>query len=557
MLKTMEKPRVQTPEKFKSPEEELAYLRQRVAEKEREIGVPDNRFEGDRVAKREIVQYADVPAARILHESYVMPEHETLRHILKLDPEPHDKQIDGILDIVQEKGIRNALAVAARMKNPHLEDDIHRVLVRYVAEGLPDKGIAVPEKINRALHLVLFEVSPQAYGMGEKGEVPSHKLEQLLSSSEQLYAGLLSTVGVHEQFSLEIAVPQDTEEASLYLAVPRARKELAERLISSVFPNARISESRGDYNIFNAEGQHAGAYVQLAEHASKPIKTYESFEHDPLNIMLAAFAKIAKHGEGAALQIVVGNENDRYNNHYQKMLRQLERGKSFNEAIKVPETAFGDAIHEIGKAIMNSDTSHERQEHVDSVASEALGRKIKSRIAPAVMRIVASAPTQARAKELVANIEGGLGQYDDAKGNRFVVRQISSWNLLGFLRQFTFREFDSSIAMPLSLSEMATLFHFTAEHVTTSRELKKSYAKQAPAPVEMPSEGITIGINHYGADETPVRFCAERPPAPLLCDRADRYRQDRAYKKHDPAGHQERRRRCFHRPAWHPTSKIY
>src|SRR5207245_91889 len=99
------------------------------------------------------------------------------------------------------------------------------------------------------LNLVLFEVQPQAHGEAPRGEMQQHKLEQLLSSSEQLYAGLLSLVGEDDAFSLEIAVGEGTEEASLYLAVPRSKKPLAERLLSSVFPNARISEKRGDYNI--------------------------------------------------------------------------------------------------------------------------------------------------------------------------------------------------------------------------------------------------------------------------------------------------------------------
>jgi hypothetical protein len=510
MPSTLERGKTSSSDKFKSPQEELAYLRQRVAEKEREMNAPENRFEGDRIAKREVQQYAAVPSARILHESYVLPEHETLRQVLKLDPEAHDKQVDGLLDIVQQHGIRNALSVASRMKNPHLEDDLHRALVRYVAEGLPDRGMAPPEKVKRALELVLFEVQPQASGGGEKGE-GKQKLESLLSSSEQLYAGLLALIAAHEAFSLEIAVPQGTEEASLYLAVPRARKELAERLISSIFPNARISENRGDYNIFNYTGEHAAAYATLAEHSALPFKTYESFEHDPLNVVLAAFAKIAKHDEGAALQIIVGSEGDRYNRHYQKMLRAVEKGKSFQEATHIPETAFGDFIHEVAGVMMNSDAKEkdrerELRESTDSVASEALGRKIKSRIAPSIIRIVTSAPTAARAKELLGNIESSLGQFDDSKGNRFVVKRVSQWNLIAFLRDFTFREFTPALVMPLSLSELASLFHFTAEHVTTSRELKKSYAKQSPAPVDMPSDGITLGINRYGASETEVRF---------------------------------------------------
>jgi len=498
--------RSQSQERFKSPQEELEYLRNRVREKEQELEVAHDRFESDRIAKREVMQYAEVPAAKILHEAYVMPEHDTLQRVLKLEPEAHDTQIDELLKLVGEHGIRNALSVAGRLKNPHLEDDLHRALVRYIAEGLPDKSmLGIPEEVNRALHLVLFEVQPQSYA--EKSQDGGHqKLEDVLSSSEQLYAGLLSLLSHQESFSLEIAVPEGSEEAYLYIAVPRARKDVAERLIASIFPNAHIKENRGDYNIFNASGEHMGAYATCAEPSAFPFKTYEQFEHDPLNVILAAFAKIAKHGEGAALQIVVGNEGDRYSAHYKKMLRALENGKTLHEALKVPETALGDFVHDVAGALFNSDNENDKKHSVDQVAAESMGRKIKSRIAPTVIRIVTSAPSSARAQEMLANLESPFGQFDDPRGNRIKFQRVSKWSVSDFLRDFTFRTFDSSKALPLSLAEITSLFHFTAERITTSRELKKSEAKVAPAPVEMPEEGIVLGVNRYGATETRVRF---------------------------------------------------
>ena len=508
-----EKPHAVALEKFRSPEEELAYLRERVREKESEMEVSENRLESDRIARREVATYAEQPAATILHETVVMPEHDIVKNVLKLEPETHDRQVDEILRLVQTSGIRNALSVAARMKNPHLEDDIHRALVRYIAEGLPDKGIGVPEKVRRALNMVLFEIQPQAHGEGDKQETQQHKLEQLLSSSEQLYAGLTALIDKHEGFSLEMAVQEGTEEAFLYLAVPRAKKILAERLVSSVFPNARMSEARGDYNIFNYEGQHAAAYATLADHPSLPLKTPELFEHDPMNVLLAAFAKIAKHGEGAALQITVSTEGDRYNHHYKKILRQLEKGKNFRKAIKVPETEIGEAVYAMAKQVFmpeqhKKELESQFRKSSDQVMTEEITKKIKSRIAPVSIRIVASAPTKERAEELLKNLESPFNQYDDPKGNQLVFKKVGSWGLTDFIRRFTYREFDHSISMPLSLAEVTSIFHFTAERVTTSRELKRSFAKQAPAPVETPAEGITVGINKYGADETPVHFGA-------------------------------------------------
>jgi hypothetical protein len=509
---SFERPQSAAPEKFTSPQEELAYLREQVRQKEAELESAPNKFERERIAHREVQEYADMPAATVLHETVVMPEHEVLRQKLRLEPEQHDTQVDEILKLVMDRGIRNALSVVHRMNNPHLEDDVHRMLVRYIAEGLPDKGLGVPEKVKRALHLALFEIHPQAQGEGGKEESRQQKLEVVLSSSEQLYSGLMSLIEEDEGFSLEVAVPEGSEEASLYLAVPGSKKTLAERLIGSVFPNARISESRGDYNIFNYDGAQAAAYATLAEHPAFPLKTPEMFEHDPMNVLLASFAKIAKHGEGAAVQIVVGSEGDRYNKHYKKMMRELEKGKSLKQALRVPETHLGEAIHTIGKQLFMPDAYHKELEkefrrNSDQVATEELGRKVKSRIAPTCIRLVASAKDEARASDLLSNLEAPFSQYDDPRGNRFRFTRVGRWGLSGFLRDFTYRTFEHTIAMPLSLGEITSLYHFTAERVTTSRELKRSLVKQSAAPVEAAAtEGITVGINRYGAEATDVKF---------------------------------------------------
>ena len=512
-----ERPKIAAAERFKSAHEELAYLRERVAQKERELDLPKNQFEYNRLAKREVMEYAQTPAATVLHETVVMPEHDIIHHVLKLEPETHDTQVDEILKLVQTRGIRNALSVAARIKNPHLEDDVHRALVRYVAEGLPDGGAELPKAMQRALRTVLFEIQPQAHGEKDTDQ-PQYKLEQLLSSSEQLYAGLLGLIEYGEAFSLEIAVPEGHESAFLYLAVPQQKKQLAERLISSVFPNARISESRGDYNIFNYDGAHAASYATLGTYPVLPLKTPELFERDPMNLLLAAFAKIAKHGEGAAMQITVSDEGDRYNHHYKKMLREVDKGKTIGAAIKVPETVLGEALKLTAKEIfmpgaLKEEKEREFRKSNDQLLTEVIGRKLKSRIVPASIRLVASAHTQERADELLANLESPFTQYDDPKGNHIVFKRVGGWSITSFLRSFTFREFDASFALPLSLGEITSIFHFTAERVTTSRELKRSFAKQAPAPVEITGEGlpeggqgITIGINRYGADETPVHF---------------------------------------------------
>src|SRR3989344_4324623 len=339
-----------------------------------------------------------------------------------------------------------------------------------------------------------------------------YKLDQVLSASEQLYQGLASLISKDEGFSLEIAVPEGTEAAILYLAVPRKKKDLAERLVASVFPNSQIREERGDYNIFNYEGEHAAAYATQREHPAYPIKTPEMYEQDPMNVLLAAFAKIAKHGEGASLQILVSTEGDRYNFHYKKMIRRLERGKTLHRSLAVPESTIGEMLYDMSHAMLKSEKQLQAEKdrafrrQADKVAAEEIERKIKSRVGPVIIRLAASGPTKERANDLLENLIAPFNQYDDPKGNQLVFKRVSNWSLSSFLRDFTYRIFDHSYAMPLSLAEVTSIFHFTAERIHTSRELKRSFAKQAPAPVEMPGDGIIMGLNRYGAEERPVHF---------------------------------------------------
>lgn len=490
--------------RFANPEEELRYLRERVRIQHETIGTPDNMLERGRVASRELATYADVPATRVLHETYVMPEHETLRTALKLEVESHDAQMDGLLTVLSERGVRNALSVASRLGSAHLEDDFHRMLVRYIAEGLPVKHLPRSTVLRAALSKTLFHIQPQGFG-NRDGNV-----KEALASSEQLYVGLLGLLAKHESFSLEIAVPEGTEAASLYVAVPKARSAIAERLIASVFPGARINELRGDYNIFVEGGFHTGAVGTLAKHPAFPFKTYESFEHDPLSVILAAFAKISKHGEGAALQIVVSPSGEKYNKHYQKIIRALEKGESVQKALRTPETAFGEVVHMIVRDIFSSSkkkgSAPDEPKITDTRAIEALARKVESRIAPVNIRIITSAQAASRAHELVQNLSAPFAQFDDPMSNHVVFKEFSGHALRSLIDAFIYRTADASFAVPLNMAEITSLMHFTAEYVESSRELQTAHGKEAPAPVTMPVDGVVLGLNRYGASVSQVRF---------------------------------------------------
>ena len=72
----MENPYLTVPQ-FKNPEEEINFLRQKVAEKEKALSEKNFSVEKSALAGGEISRYRDMPAEQVLHESYAMPSAET------------------------------------------------------------------------------------------------------------------------------------------------------------------------------------------------------------------------------------------------------------------------------------------------------------------------------------------------------------------------------------------------------------------------------------------------------------------------------------------------
>ncbi len=503
-------------ERFRSPEEELAYLRERVRIKETELESEKSPFERDRIAKREVLHYQDTPTHEVLEETYQVPEATLVSEQLRLEPEEHDVQMTELLAMVTERGIKNTLAVVKKMGSAHLEDDLHRVLVRYVAEGFPTKGVKQGSETWRALHMVLYEVSLAAHTDEQ------YELEKLFATMEQFYAGIANVVGSggaknQDVFSLEIAVQEGGEEAIFYVAVPGKRKDLFEKHMSATFPHAHIDEMRGDYNIFNYGGVHKGAYAKLEKSPAFPLKQYSEFSHDPLNILLSSFSQLQKHGEGAAIQFVVGDHGDTYSKQYNDVISYLRKGKSVSKAVAYGTRPFSEAKDQfkksLGEVLFNkTDSGESREKIVDELALEAITKKVSSKIVPVTIRIVTSAEDETRAENIMENISASFNQFEEAQGNRLSFKRQTGNALRTFLHDFSFRKISLKNVLPLSLAELTSLYHLSGEGISTSRELKQSRAKKVAAPIHVgktSDEGVVLGKNTFGGVETDVRFLSE------------------------------------------------
>ena len=510
--------------KLSTPEEELAYLREQIARKEEEIaknGIPERA----RIISEKIIEHHAAPE-KLLAPEYRMSEAViggTAEKILaELNLGGGEQAIKSLQQIMEEKGIKNALYVLEKLHDPHVADDFHRYLVRHIAAGLPALGFDEKAPRFQALHMTLYEISLP----GPKSVEPNARaktLKELISAMEQFYSGLLSVadsiIGEPKYFALELAVPANSPELQFYAAVPNGKRSLFEKQLLAIFPNANLVPQPSDYNIFagslpdGSQGTSLASTATLTEHPALPLKEYTDFDYDPINAITNAFAKIEHTDEGAALQIIIEPLGERYVKHYKKILQALRKGEKRLSAFNTPETALGDFARDIGKTFFSNKPKDEqkakeaetRQIEENKAYIEQVEKKINSPIVGTTIRLVASSKDEHKADQVIGELEAAFNQFANTQGNKLKFKRESSGkDTSDVCEDFSFRLPDSSATLPLSLRELTTVYHFPPSGIESSPHLKQMRFTHAPAPITLPQTGSLLGVNTYRNQETKI-----------------------------------------------------
>jgi hypothetical protein len=494
--------------KFKSPQEELEFLRAHIAEREQSLNKQGHEVNREHLAHNVINEYKKYEPTDVMHKSAVMPERDASNLVLRLKPEPHDSKMEEMLGILLDKGISNALSIIGKMNNPHLDDDFHRFLVQYLYSTHKIPGLKEGTPLFKSIDMKLFEITlpdPTDNEADKKG------LKELLSAMEQFYAGMHSVGEGRENFSrnhftLEIALAEDTDHFIFYTAVPTNKADLFEKQLLGVHPTAKIVEATNDYNIFAPGGEIAASYATLAHHVVYPIKMYDALDHDPLNIILNVFTKLKKSGEGACIQFTICPEDDDIIKKFHIALGDVKNGMSVKDAMSMTRQITKE-FSTLTKEIFFG-ASKAKEKKVNDEAVTNITEKLKSTIMATNIRLVASAETRARAENILADLESSFNQFTEANRNGFNFERPQGKDLNALVHDFSYRTFSDGYSMPLNLKELATVFHFP-HGIASSPQLKQAKAGIAPAPIEMGTEGIKLGTNSYRGKDTEIHFSSE------------------------------------------------
>ncbi len=505
--------------KFKTPEEELDFLRAHVSKREQEL-INTGHFEhaGDDAAKDVISKYKEISVEGALHKSNRIGEKEAEGVVLKLKPESHDVIMEELLGILLTKGIKNALSVVEAMGNPHVDDDFHRLLVQYLKTGQIVSGLKEGTALAKSLNMTLFEITlppPQDEADKSKG------FKEFIGAMEQFYAGMQSIAeGRNNEkenyFTLEVALSSTSDQVVVYAGIPDKHISLFEKQVLAFYHDAKIHEVTDDFNIFNDRGGSAGAYAMFTERSVMPIKTYDNIDHDPMNTILNVFSQLKTVGEGAAIQLVVAPAGNKFIDEFHIILDDVKSGTAVKHAADnfyKLHRAFLKAGKDIIFGVKDKEEKPEEKyvhgrRAVDEGAAEKISNKLKSSIMKANVRVIASGETKDRAEAILKEIESSFNQFTEAASNSIVFEKMSGSSLKHLFHDFSFRTFSSDKVLPMNLKELASVFHFPVG-IGSQPQLKEAKAGIAPAPIETPKEGILLGINSYRGRDTEVHMTRE------------------------------------------------
>lgn len=331
-------------------------------------------------------------------------------------------------------------------------------------------------------------------------------------AAEQLFASLHGILrdknelrlnaGIQEHLSFEIASVNG--QIRFYVWTPKALQSFVEGQIYSQYPTVQIHEADEDY--VQHERQHTVTYTSEINFTTSeflPIKTFQSFEVDPLAGITGTLAKLESTGEELWVQVLVRPIADDWHKASERWVDSVKNGNPFGvltgeglnlrwfggllEAFwRAPEDGKGSE----GKGKELSDREKTRLAEAEKKATK-LGYQVK-------IRLAYLGESQTNAKLRMQAIVGTFKQFNSTNLNGFKMTGASFRKEdLAKYRQRVFAD----RGFILNIEELASVFHLPHTNVETPNIVWASN-KTAEPPAKLPvitgNDAIDENISAFG-----------------------------------------------------------
>lgn len=309
----------------------------------------------------------------------------------------------------------------------------------------------------------------------------------------------------------EIANPSNSEEIFFYITVPKKFRESIEKQLHSYFPNAAV-EKISDYTIFTPTNATAASVLQFKNTHALPLKTYLTMNVDPLNEISNALSRLQTAEEGACVQLVLATTNNEWRTLGRRIAHKMQQGKQLKEVYSTSLLAkLGKGIQQVfalfsskqkENPVIQSERTIQLTPEEQELVKAIEGKANKAGFAVNI-RLIASAPTEQRAQEILSQLENAFSQFANPGVNHLQIKHRITKKRILF--NYIFRTFYEENAIILNTEEIASIFHFPIS-TTETPKIKWLKAGVAAPPPAIPAEGILLGYNDYRGTKTDIRL---------------------------------------------------
>ncbi len=302
-------------------------------------------------------------------------------------------------------------------------------------------------------------------------------------AAEQMFASLhgLLTLPSQRKFinaahrvriSFEIAVLE--KRIGFYVCVPKYLKDFVEEQIYAQYPNVQITEAAD----FSRSDEHPAtslaAEMRLASNQALPIKTFQSFEVDPLAAITATLAKF-EEGEEAWIQLVMQPASKNWHRKSERYIAGLRGGGSGSS----PGALFKALV-----APPERSTAAPKLTEYDQARAGGAEDKSHKLAFETSLRIIYRGNVSAHQATLrIQSIIASYKQFNTTYLNGFEQARVTQDH--GVLNQYRARRLSSKPSL-LNIEEVATLCHLPHTNVETP------YILWAPSQTAEPPANLPV-----------------------------------------------------------------
>ena len=328
--------------------------------------------------------------------------------------------------------------------------------------------------------------------------------EKASLAAEQMFASIHGILGGNRRgedvISFEI-ISTDADGIRFFVVAPQHLCRFIEGQIYAQYPNADIeyvqdyTKEQSDQEVFVTAGE-----IEMEKDSIFPIKTFRSFEVDPLAAITGAMSELNNH-EKVWLQVIVRPISNTWQEKSKEYITAIKEGKSlsgpsFAELVSKLAKGIGDALNtdpdvkpaakEIVKLLPG------QEEELSEISNKMLKVGFEFKI-----RVITKAEDQFRSEQLLRDVVASFKQFTTAHLNNLVYAEPTS----------TGKEiYDSYIKRDIgdqrdivNIEELASLYHLPNISVETPN-IAWSRSRKLEPPMNLP-RGTDDGVTVFGTTD--------------------------------------------------------